>query len=121
MFLYKKEMDGIFFKDSKLLYFDEQDIVFYGSEGKIAKDVLINNPDMVRFVSDQKKVFVRSRHQFFHALLDTLAIILIEHKKDPDTLFIIHVDRSDYDLSFSSYHRYIEEVLRRNNLSLIHI
>jgi hypothetical protein len=116
MFLYKKEMDGIFFKDSKLLYFDEHDIVFYGSEGKIAKDVLINNPDMVRFVSDQKKVFVRSRHQFFHALLDTLAIILIEHKKDPDTLFIIHVDRSDYDLSFSSYHRYIEEVLRRNNV-----
>lgn len=116
MFLYKKEMDGIFFKDPKLLYFDDHDIVFYGSEGKIAQDVFISNPNMQKFVSDQEKVFVRSRHQFFHALLDTLAIILLEHKRNPDIFFIIHIDRADYDLSFTSYHRYIEEVLRRNNI-----
>lgn len=109
-------MEGVFFKDSKLLYFDDHDVVFYGAEGKIAQDVLINNQSMDRFLSDQKKVFIRLRHQFFHALLDTLAIILIEHKKDPDILFIINIERTDYDLNVTSYHRYIEQVLKRNNV-----
>lgn len=116
MFLYKKEMEGEFFKDSQLLYFDMGDIIFYSPEGKTENNATLNNSNMVRFVSDQKKVFIRSRHQFFHALLETLAIILIEYKKNPETLFIIHIDRADYDLSFSSYHRYIETILKRNNI-----
>lgn len=117
MFFYHKDMAGTLFKEDKLLNYNGHDIIFYSTQGKVS-DMLIKEADTVtKIISDQEKIFLRLRIQFFHAILDTLAIILIEHKRNPNALFVINIERNDYDMDTTSYFRYIKTVMERNKIN----
>ncbi len=94
MFLYKPEQDGAFFADEKILAFDHGDVIFY-SPGAVASKIYSNATDKYNFISDQNKVFVRGRVEFFHLMFDTFSIIFQEYKKNPDTLFLINIENEN--------------------------
>lgn len=92
-FLYRKEQNGIFYPNEKVLAFDKGDVIFYGP-GYAANEIWENASEKYDFVSEEPKVFVRGRVEFFHLLFDTFSIILQEYNKNKDTLFIINFEHT---------------------------
>jgi hypothetical protein len=92
MFFYKKEQFGKFYEKPKLLWFQGGNVLFYDVGTAATK--IFNDNQSEDLCSDEYKVVVRLRVEFFHCLFDTLAIILYEYNKNKDTLFIINVEDS---------------------------
>lgn len=93
-FLYRSEQNGVFYPSEKILAFNNGDIMFY-STGHIANEIWNNANERYEFISDEPKVFVRGRVEFFHLIFDTFSIILQEFYKNKDTLFIINLEHSN--------------------------
>jgi hypothetical protein len=93
-FLYKKEQNGIFYPSEKVLAFQGGDIIFY-APGYVANEIWNRANERYEFISDEPKVFVRGRVEFFHLIFDTFSIILQEFYKNKDTLFIINLEHTN--------------------------
>lgn len=91
MFLYKPEQHGDFYPTERVLAFDHGDVMFY-APGYAANKIYGDAKEKYYFISDEPKVFVRGRQEFFHLVFDTFAIILQEYEKNPNTLFIINIE-----------------------------
>lgn len=91
MFLYKPEQQGAFYPQERVLAFEHGDVMFY-APGYASNKIYGDAKEKYNFISDDPKVFVRGRVEFFHLVFDTFAIILQEYKKNPNTLFIINVE-----------------------------
>lgn len=91
MFLYKPEQNGGFYPAERILAFENGDVIFY-APGYASNEIYSKAKEKYSFISDEPKVFVRGRVEFFHLIFDTFAIILQEYKKNPNTLFIINIE-----------------------------
>jgi hypothetical protein len=114
MFLYKKEMDGVFYSGTKILNFEDHDIIFY-SENSLTKE-LYNKYPAKHFSSNEEKVFVRFRPEFFHAFADTFNIVLTHHKKNPETLFILNLEKGPRMLFDNTFIPFILKTFKKLNI-----
>lgn len=121
MFLYQKEMDGVFYSGTKILNFEDHDIIFY-SENSLTKQFYEKYPAK-HFSSNEEKVFVRIRSEFFHSFADTFNIVLTHYKKNPDTLFILHLDRGPKMLIDNTFIPFIIKTFKKLNIKfeVIHV
>lgn len=115
MFLYQKEMEGVFYKEPRFLGFDSHDIQFHKVTGTTTLHFENNRGQAL--CSDREKVLVRLRNEYFHCIMDTLAIILQEHKKNPDRLFLINFESKNLTTLFDTSHiSFVFDILRRKKI-----
>jgi len=115
MFLYQKEMEGVFYKEPQFLGFDNHDIQFLKMNPTLLSHFENNRGETL--CSEREKVFIRLRSEYFHCIMDTLAIVLQEHKKNPDMLFIINFERDNLTSLFdNNYTPFLFDILRKKKI-----